>query len=56
MDRVISKFECMVIEKTSRKGVKYRVLVTVVGGKEKQIAFLNDELEFALFKADIKTK
>jgi hypothetical protein len=44
----------MIEERTSKKGNKYLAFVAVVTGKKKFVTYVNDETEFAFYKAGLK--
>lgn len=53
-EKEVKVFKAKVVERVSKKGTSYKVLCAEVDGKTKDITFVSQEIEFALYKAGIK--
>lgn len=57
MEKIIAKQDNVtfkVVERVSKKGKPYKVVIAVINGKECRISFLDNAFELALIHAGVK--
>lgn len=53
-NKILGRAVLYVEQRTSKAGKPYKMVVFEVNGTKKDFGFLNDEFEFALYKAGLK--